>query len=133
MAQQQHKLRLTPKQQAIHDLEAARNALGEHLCQAAEELNPRTMVRRSMQEHRWMWMAAAGVAGLGLVRLLMPARRKFERDNAAPSATKSGLIALILTAMLGMARRAALNFATQHAKSYLHQYLSRHEGERPSA
>lgn len=133
MAQPQHQLRLTPKQQAIHDLELARNILGEELSLAAVELSPRLMVQRSLKEHRWAWIGGAGVAGLVLVRLLMPTRRKFERDNSAPSATKSGLIALILASMLGMVRRAALNYATQHAKSYLHQYLSRHEGERPRA
>ena len=133
MAQEQRRLRLTPKELAVHDITVARNALGEHLYRAAAEFSPRTIVRRSLQQHRWVWIGAAAVGGLVLVRLLMPTRRKIERDNHVSSATKSGLIALILASMLGMVRRAALNYATNYAKGYLHQYLSRHEGGRPRA
>jgi hypothetical protein len=133
MAEPKRRVGLTPKEQAIRDLEAARGALGEHLYQAAAEFSPRTMVRQSMEQHRWGWLTAAGIGGLLLVRLLLPRRRKFERDNAAASATKGGLIALILAPMLGMVRRTALNYATNYAKTYLRQYLSRHEGARPRA
>jgi hypothetical protein len=133
MAEPQRRLRLTPKEQALQNLETARAALGEHLYQAAAEFNPRTMVRQSMEQHRWGWIAGAAIAGLLLVRLVLPRRRKFERDNAAASATKGGLIALILAPMLGMVRRAALTYATNYAKNQLRQYLSRHEGTRPRA
>jgi hypothetical protein len=87
-----------------------------------------------MQKHRWTWVAAAAVGGLVLVRIFMPRPTiKFERDNSGASATKSGLIALIVASMFGMVRQAALKHATQFLKGYLHQYLSRHEGERPGA
>ncbi|HYF35552.1 MAG TPA: hypothetical protein VD994_09710 [Prosthecobacter sp.] len=133
MVQEQRRLRLTPKELAIHDIEVARNALGEHLYQAAAEFNPRNIVSRSVSDHRWLWIGGAMLGGLALVRLLLPSRRKIERDNNVSSATKSGLIALILAPMLGMVRRAALNYATNYAKGYFSKYLSRHEGGRPRA
>jgi hypothetical protein len=133
MAEPQRRLRLTAKEQALQDLENARNSLGEQLSQAAAEFSPRTAVRRSLENHRWLWVGSAVFAGLLIVRLIVPAGRKIRRDNTGPSATKSGLIALFLAPMLGMVRRVALNYATTHAKTYLHQYLSRHgaPGPRP--
>jgi hypothetical protein len=134
MDQRPSQLRLTPKQQAIQDLEKARFALARHVQAASTDWNPRALAHRSIQKHRWAWIAGAAAGGLLLVRALMPrAPRKFERDNFGASATKSGLIALILTSMIGMVRQAALKHATQYLKGYLHQYLSRHEGERPGA
>jgi hypothetical protein len=133
MVQEHRRLRLTPKELAVHDIEVARGALGEHLYQAAAEFSPRTIVSRSIQDHRWLWIGAAAIGGLALVRLFIPARRKIERDNHVSTATKSGLIALILAPMLGMARRTALTYATNYAKGYLTKYLSRHEGGRPRA
>lgn len=134
MDRRPNSIRLTPKQQAVQDLDTARQALGQHLQAVTTEWNPRTMVQRSFQAHRWAWISAAGIGGLILVRFLMarPAA-KFERDNSATSATKSGLIALILSSVFAMVRQHALKFATQYVQGYLHQYLSRHEGERPSA
>lgn len=125
---------MTPKQQALQDLDRARTLLGSHLQRASAELNPRAVVERSLRRHPWAWAAAAGLAGLLVVRSLLPARAsKFERDNLGASATKGGLIALILSPLLGMARQAALKQASHLFQTYLTQNFSRHEGERPRA
>ena len=125
---------MTTKQQIIQDLALARNALGGHLHLASEELNPKAMFLRSVRAHPWLWIGAASVSGLFLVKTLMPARgAKFERDNLTTSATKSGLIALILSPMLGMVRQTAWKYGSQYLQSYLTQHFSRHEGERPRA
>ncbi len=125
---------LTAKEQALKDLDVARALLGNHLHLATEELNPRVILRRSLREHTWVWIAGAGIGGLLLVRSLLPSRApKFGRDNFDASATKSGLIALILSPMLVMARQAAVKYGTEFLQSYLTQHLSRPEGDRPQA
>jgi len=125
---------MTPKQQALKDLDRARSLLSSHLQLATEELNPKVIVSRSLREHPWIWAGAAGIAGLFLVRGLMPGRGgKFERDNFGASATKGGLIALILSPVLGMVRQEAWKYGSRFLQTYLTQHFSQHEGERPRA
>lgn len=125
---------MTPKQQALNDLDRARSLLTAHLELAKEELNPRTIVTRSVRSHPWAWVTGAAVAGLFLVRTLIPAKpKKIERDNFGASATKGGLIALILPPLLAMVRQNAWKYGSQYLQSYLTQHISRHEGERPRA
>ncbi|MBB5037991.1 hypothetical protein [Prosthecobacter dejongeii] len=122
------------KLQAIKDLDLARAQLGSHLHLASEELNPKVIISRSLREHPWIWAGGAAIAGLLLIRGLMPSSRsKIERDNLSASATKGGLIALILSPMLGMVRQAAWKYGSQYLQSYLTQHFSQHEGDRPSA
>ncbi len=122
------------KHQAIKDLDLARAQLGSHLHLASEELNPKVIISRSLREHPWIWAGGAAITGLLLVRGLMPASgSKIERDNLGASATKGGLIALILSPMLGMVRQAAWKYGSQYLQSYLTQHFSQHEGDRPSA
>ncbi len=129
MAQRNTAPKLTPKQQALKDLDEARTLLGVHVHLASEEWNPRQLVRQSLQKHLWAWVSAAGVGGLILWRVLMPSRStKFGRDISDTSAKKSGLIALLMTPMLGMARQAALKYGTSFLQTYLQNHLSRHEG-----
>ncbi|MEN3943871.1 hypothetical protein WJU23_21395 [Prosthecobacter sp. SYSU 5D2] len=125
---------MTPKQKVLNDLALARTQLGAHLQLASEELNPKAVFLRSVRKHPWVWIGAASLSGLFLVRSLMPARAgKFERDNLTASATKSGLIALILSPMLAMAKQTAWKYGSQYLQSYLTEHFSRHEGERPRA
>jgi len=123
---------LTPKQQALRDLDEARTLLGTHVQLATEEWNPRVLLRQSVQKHLWAWAAAAGVGGLVLWRVLMPAKpRKFDRDISGGSDRKNGFIALLLQPVLGMARVAAMKYGTQFLQSYLTNQFSKHAG--PSA
>jgi hypothetical protein len=129
MAQRNTAPKLTPKQLALRDLEEARTLLSVHVHLASEEWNPRVLVRQSMQKHLWAWVSAAAVGGLVLWRVLVPApRAKIGRDISGASAKKSGLIALLMTPMLGMARQAALKYGSSFLQSYLQNHLSRHEG-----
>ena len=121
--------KLTPKQQALKDLEQARALLGVHVHLASEAWNPRELMRQSLQKHLWAWVSAAGVGGLLLWRILMPSlQSKIGRDFSGASAKKSGFIALLMTPMLDIARQAALKFGTSFIQSYLQNHLSQHEG-----
>lgn len=132
MARQQTSLPMTAKQQAVKDLDEARALLGVHVHLASEAWNPKELVRQSMQKHLWVWVSAAGLGGLMLWRVLAPATpRKFGRDISGASDKKSGLIALLMQPMLGMARQAALKHGTSFLQTYLQNQFSRHEG--PSA
>lgn len=125
---------MTPKQQALKDLDDARGLLVSHMQLAKNEFNPKLIVARSVKEHPLVWLGAAGMTGLLLVKALMPTRRpKIERDNSAASAKKGGLIALILSSVLVMARQAAWKYGSRYLQTYLTQHFSRHEGERPRA
>ena len=129
MAQRNTAPKLTPKQQALKDLDEARLLLGAHVQLASEAWNPRKLVQESVQNHLWTWLSAAGISGLILWRVLIPARpAKFGRDISEASAKKSGLIALLMSPMLGMARQAALKYGTSFLQTYLQNHLSRHEG-----
>jgi|JI6StandDraft_1071083.scaffolds.fasta_scaffold04336_7 hypothetical protein len=126
---QRHPIKLTPKQQALRDLDEARTLLGTHVHLASEAWNPRELLRQSVQNHLWAWAAAAGVGGLVLWRVLMPAKRgKFDRDISGGSDRKNGFIASLLQPMLGMARVAALKYGTQFLQSYLTNQFSKHAG-----
>jgi hypothetical protein len=130
---QRHPTKLTPKQQALRDLDEARTLLGTHVHLASEAWNPRELLRQSMKQHVWAWAAAAGVGGLMLWRMLMPAKRgKFDRDISGGSDRKNGFIALLLQPVLGMAKGAALKYGTQFLQSYLTQPFSKHAGHSAS-
>lgn len=129
MAERNSTHKLTPKQLALKDLEESRALLGAHMHLASEAWNPRVLVQQSMQKHLWAWISAAGIGGLILWRVLSPSpRAKFGRDISDASAKKSGLIALLMQPMLGMARQAALKYGSSFLQTYLQNHLSRHEG-----
>ena len=129
MAEPNSPHKLTPKQLVLQDLDEARSLLGVHVHLASEAWNPKALVQQSLQNHLWAWVSAAGIGGLMLWRLLGPSpRRKFGRDISDASATKSGLIALLMQPMLGMARQAALKYGSSFLQTYLQNHLSRHEG-----
>lgn len=129
MAERNSPKKLTPKQLALQDLDEARSLLGVHVQLASEAWNPKALVQQSLQNHLWAWVSAAGIGGLMLWRLIGPSpRRKFGRDISDASATKSGLIALLMQPMLGMARQAAFKYGSSFLQTYLQNHLSRHEG-----
>ncbi|MGV3661201.1 MAG: hypothetical protein ACO1TE_13525 [Prosthecobacter sp.] len=125
MARQQQ-AQLTPKQQALQDLEVARAALAHHAALAAKDWNPKAMISHSIERHRMLWIGGAALAGLAAVRLFFfsGGGANYRRDNLGPSAKKSGLLALLLTPLLAYGRKAALNYGAQIFQSYLHQKVS---------
>ncbi len=129
MAQRQHPVKLTAKQQALRDLDEARTLLGTHVHLASEAWNPRELLRQSVQKHVWIWVAAAGAGGLLLWRVLMPSRRgKFDRDISHASDKKIGITALLMQPLLAMARQAALKHGSQFLQTYLTNQFSKHAG-----
>jgi hypothetical protein len=121
---------LTPKQQAIQDLASARSNLGPHWQNAAESLRPSNVIQQSVKKHRLAWAAGAMITGFLAVRMLLPSSQpKFERDTLAKSAKKSGIIALIATPFLGLARKAVLSFITDQVQHFVHNSV---KDSRPS-
>ena len=132
MAQRQQSVKLTPKQQALRDLDEARALLGTHVHLASEAWNPKKLLQQSVQKHAWTWVAAAGVGGLLLWRLIVPARRvKIDRDISTASGTKIGIMALLMQPVLAMARQAAFKHGSQFLQSYLTNHFSKHAGPAP--
>lgn len=67
--------RLTPKQEALRELEAARSSLALHVTLAAKEWSPKAMISNSISQHRMLWAGGAAIAGLLLVRLVTSFRK----------------------------------------------------------
>lgn len=108
------------KAQVLRELDSARAELGVHLRHATEEWSPSAVMRRSIERHRWVWMAGSTVAGLLLVRLLTStAPSKFRRDNSDAPVKKSGLIWQILSPVAPLAQQFALKHGLEFLQSYL--------------
>lgn len=120
MARQQQE-QLTPKQQALRDLEGARASLAHHAAHAVEEWSPRAVITRSVEKHRALWIGAAAVAGLAALKAVWPSRGPSRYPEASLSgAQRSGLFALLL----GLARKSLMNYGTQLFETYLRQKIS---------
>jgi sensor c-di-GMP phosphodiesterase-like protein len=116
---------LTPKQQVLRDLEAARASLAHHATQAAEEWSPRALVSRSFAKHRSLWIGGAALVGLVLTRLFRPAgNADSHRDNLSSLAKDRGLFALLLGPILSLSRKTLLDYAAQLFESFLRQKIS---------
>lgn len=123
---------LTPKQQAVADLEAARASLAPQWHAVTTAASPSALVRRSLLQHKAAWAAGAVVAGLLAIRWLLPAKhRKNGRDTPTKSAKTGSILALLASPLLGMARKAALSLLTQHLQSYLHPPISAKNPPKP--
>lgn len=124
MARQQQE-RLTPKQQALRDLENARASLAHHASLAVEEWSPRAILTRSVEKHRGLWIGAAAVAGLVVLKSLWPSQGGNDKhEGAFTSAKRSGLFALLLSPVLGLARKSIMNYGSQWVETYLRQKVS---------
>jgi hypothetical protein len=116
---------LTPKQQAIADLEAARAGLRPHWQALTAAAHPKALVRRSVLQHPAAWAAGSLVAGFLAIRWLLPLKdRKNGRDTPVKSAKTGSLLALLASPLVGMARKAVLTYLTQNLQSYLRNHSS---------
>lgn len=121
---------MTPKQQALHDLEEARGSLAYHASHAAEEWSPKAIITRSVHKHRALWIGGAAVAGLVLIKAILPSRGSSRHHEASLSgAQRSGLFALLLSPLIGLARKSLMSYGTQMVQSYLHQKISPNASE----
>ncbi|WP_395740239.1 hypothetical protein [Prosthecobacter sp.] len=127
MAGQQQE-RLTPKQQALRDLEDARASLAYHASHAAEDWSPKAIFTRSVEKHRAVWLGAAALAGVALLKSLWPSGGGGSRHEGHFAGVKNrGLFALLLSPLLAFARKSALNYGAQMFESYLRQKVSPNE------
>jgi sensor c-di-GMP phosphodiesterase-like protein len=116
---------LTPKQQALHDLEEARASLAHHAAHAVEEWSPRAIFTRSVEKHRGVWIGAAVIAGLVVLKAIWPSKRSSQSSESSfAKARHSGWIALLLSPLIGLARKSAMNYGSQLVESYLRQKIS---------
>ncbi len=120
MARQQQ-AEMTPKEQALRDLEDARVSLALHATLAVEEWSPRAMIARSIVKHRALWIGGAALAGLGLMKFMWPNN---QHDNLIVTAKNRGLLALLLSPLLTLGRKSILNYGAQWFETYLKQKIS---------
>ena len=117
------------KQRLLVELDAARSAISQQVALAQVELNPATLARQSMARHRWAWVAGGTLAGVILIRILLPP--KFRSDKSGEIARKRGVSALAMGLVVTLVRRALTNYATthlrDHAKNYLDSILNRRD------
>ena len=124
MARQQQE-RLTPKQQALRDLEDARASLAHHAALAVEEWSPRALLTRSVEKHRALWLGAAAIAGVAVLKFIWPAGNSNNKhDNFFAGAKSRGLFALLLSPLLALARKSVLNYGSQWVETYLRTKVS---------
>ena len=117
--------RLTPKQQALQDLEYARASLAHHAEHAAEEWSPRAIFSRSVEKHRAVWIGGAAFAGMAVLKLIWPSRASHHPSGDSFSGAKSrGLFALLLSPLLALARKSFMSYGAQWVETYLHQKIS---------
>ena len=125
MARQQQES-LTPKQQALRDLEDARASLAHHASHAVEEWSPRALITRSVEKHRALWIGGAAIAGLAVLKLIWPSSNSHGKPSSGflSSAKSSGLLTLLLSPLLALVRKSAMTYGTQWVESYLRQKVS---------
>lgn len=129
MARQQQE-RLTPKQQALRDLEDARASLAHHAVHAMEEWSPQALITRSVQKHRGLWIGAATIAGAAFLKWLWPTGSSHSRqDHPVSGARYGGWLALLLSPLAALVRKSVLNYGTQWFETYLHQKVSPNDSD----
>ncbi|WP_395745204.1 hypothetical protein [Prosthecobacter sp.] len=117
---------LTPKQQALHDLEEARASLAFHAAHAAEEWSPKAIITRSIHKHRAAWISAAAIAGLAVVKIVWSSAHPhpYARHEGEGGGGRRGLAALLLSPLIALARKSLMSYGSQWLQTYLHQKIS---------
>jgi hypothetical protein len=110
------------KQQLIRQLNEARVDLLAHGQLARHELSPRALVSRSVAQHKFAWVIGSTVAGIALLRILLPP--KIRSDNSGRP-VRTGLLSSILSTVGStLAKRAAAQFASSYLKDSAQNYLT---------
>jgi hypothetical protein len=104
---QSHQNISASKRRILADLQTSRLQLSHHLHRTAQHLTPQAIVSRSIQKHRILWITGATLAGIAIVKLVFSGKTpKNMRDTTQNSAKTSGILALLASPFLGMARKA---------------------------
>jgi hypothetical protein len=109
------------KHQLIADLARARGELTTQAQEARLHLAPKALAMRSLQQHKVAWTVGGVVAGILIVRLMLPPKIRSDKwvqsDKKRPVSGGFGAVAYT------MVRRAAMNYATKHFKDQAQHYL----------
>ena len=109
------------KRRLVVELDAARRAITHEIGLAQVQFNPASMARRSMERHRWAWVAGGAFAGVILIRLLLPP--KFRSDNSGETVRKRGFFALAAGLAFTLVRRAVTSYAAHHLQEHAQNYI----------
>lgn len=112
---------LTPKQQALRDIEDARAALARHTALAVTEWSPRAVLVRSFEKHAALWIGGTALAGLALFRFAWAsssAQSSTSTKTASQNRSRS-LRALLIGPVIALARKSAMGYASNLFESYL--------------
>lgn len=120
------------KRQLVLDLELARASLAEQTRKAQAQFSPFALVQRSVQRHKVAWIIGGIVAGVAIVRLLLPP--KFRSDKSGQSDKTRGFTGIMRSLFFTVAQRAAMNYAKTHfkdqARAYFDSFLNRQGPDR---
>jgi hypothetical protein len=133
----QHIQRLTPKQQAMRDLELARAELAQQSGLVADEWSPRAVMARSFERYRVAWIAGGVVAGLAVLKLVLPSSSRAVEDDyedaderpVEPVLRSAGLISRLTLPLVMMGRKAVLNYGMQFVQSWLQKRSEQTAGD----
>ena len=109
------------KSRLLAELGEARIAITREAALAQVQLSPAAIARRSLDKHRWAWVAGGAIAGLLFIRILLPP--KFRSDNSGKPARKRGVTAFASGFIFDLARRALTNYASTHLREHAQNYL----------
>ncbi|MBL9114156.1 MAG: hypothetical protein JNJ83_04045 [Verrucomicrobiaceae bacterium] len=97
------------KQRILQQLEASRSTIEEQATQVRDEYRPMAIASRSFSSHKALWIAGGVVAGLVVIKLLLPSRNN-RSDISAKSAKTRGLTGLVRGVAFALAQRAVVNY-----------------------
>ena len=123
------------KRRLLAELDEARRSIASEASEVAVQLSPATLMHRSLEKHRWAWIAGGTLAGAVLIRFLLPSKKavvtQFRSDNSSETDKKRGVAVVVSGIIFTLVRRAVANYATthlrEHAKNYFESILNRRD------
>jgi hypothetical protein len=107
------------KQRILQQLEASRSSLVEEAAQVREEYRPMAIASRSFNDHKGWWIAGGVVAGLVLIKLVLPSRSKKNAVAPVKAASSSGISSLVRGVVFAVAQRAVIHYVQDRVEQKL--------------
>lgn len=108
------------KARLLAELDAAREEISRQTHALGQRAQPVALLKNSLHRHAPYWAAGAAIAGFAAVRVFFPSSsRKNRRDSVGKTAKTGKILALIVTPLLGMARKAVLSYAARQFQLFM--------------
>lgn len=123
---------LTPKQQALRDLEIARADLARSTVLLTDEWSPKAVISRSLEKYRGLWIGGAAVAGLAAMKWLLPSAADEKNTRRGGDESRSGgLAGLLKLPLLFFGKKAVMNYGLNLVQSVLQRRAPESANESP--